>query len=109
MRHYRRMWTHYFRRAYRVIRDNGFRAFARTASKALAEIVFSKTYERWISRYDSLNRRTRQSLKADIARLEAGPIFSIIMLISGDDALAVDETIRSVRRQLYPRWELCLA
>ncbi len=31
------------------------------------------------------------------------------MLISDDDALAVDETIRSVQRQLYPRWELCLA
>jgi GT2 family glycosyltransferase len=79
------------------------------ASKALPEIVFSKTYERWISQYDSLNRTARHSLEADIARLAAGPIISIIMLISDDDALAADETIRSVQRQLYRRWEFCLA
>ena len=109
MKYFERMWTHYFPRGYRVIRDDGFRAFMRAASKALPEIIYSKTYERWIARYDSLNRTARQSLKADIARLRTRPIISIIMLISGDDALAVDETIRSVQRQLYPRWELCLA
>ena len=109
MRYFERMWKHYFPRAYQVIRGNGFRAVARAASKALPEIIFSKTYERWISRYDSLNRTARQSLEADIARLAAGPIISIIMLISGDDALAVDETIYSVQRQLYPHWKLCLA
>ena len=42
-------------------------------------------------------------------RLAAKPIISIISLISADDALAANETIRSVQRQLYPRWELCLA
>ncbi len=109
MKYFERMWKHYFPRAYQVIRGNGFRTVARAASKALPEIIFSKTYERWISRYDSLNRTARQSLEADIARLAAGPIISIIMLISGDDALAVDETIHSVQRQLYPHWKLCLA
>ena len=109
MRRFERLWTHYFPRAYHVIRGDGFRTFAIMASNVLREIVFSKSYERWISRYDSLNGRARQSLEADVARLAAGPTISIIMLISGDDALAVDETIRSVQRQLYPRWELCLA
>lgn len=108
MRLFERLWTHYFPRSYRVIRDDGFRAFAGMATGALWEIFF-RTYERWISRYDTLNRRARQSLEADIMRLAAKPIISIIMLISADDALAANETIRSVQRQLYPRWELCLA
>lgn len=109
MRRFDRMWTHYFPRAYQVIRGDGFWTFARRASNVLREIVFSKTYESWIARYDTLNPRLRQSLEADIARLTAGLMISIIMPISDDDALAVDETIRSVQRQLYPRWELCLA
>ena len=108
MRHFERLSTHYLPRSYRVIREDGFWAFARMASGVLRRIVLARTYDRWISLYDTLNKEARQSLEADIARLAAGPMISIIMLISGDDALAADETIRSVQRQLYSRWELCL-
>ena len=109
MRLFERLWTHYFPRSYRVIRDDGFRAFARRATTVLWETLFSRTYGRWVSLYDTLSRSARQSLEADIMRMAAQPIISIIMLISADDALAANETIRSVQRQLYPRWELCLA
>ena len=108
MRYFKRLWTHYFPRSNRAIRDDGFWAFAVMAASALWEMRF-RTYERWISRYDTLKSSARQSLEADIMRLAAKPIISIISLISADDALAANETIRSVQRQLYPRWELCLA
>ena len=69
----------------------------------------SESYGRWIARYDTLDRTTRQSIEADIARLPLRPMISIIMPISRDDEKWLGWTVRSVRTQLYPHWELCLA
>ena len=109
MRLFERLWTHYFKRSYRIIRDGGFRVFAERAATVLWGAVFSRTYGRWVSLYDTLDRSARQSVEADIMNITAPPIISIIIPISADDLLAANETIRSVQKQLYPRWELCLA
>ena len=56
MRYFKRLWTHYFPRSNRAIRDDGFWAFAVMAASALWEMRF-RTYERWISRYDTLKSK----------------------------------------------------
>jgi GT2 family glycosyltransferase len=103
----------YFARAYRLLLNEGLWACLRRVPKAIRKIASSKspskTYDYWISQYEILNPATRQSLQADIARLAMAPAICIIMLVSADDALAAEETIRSVQRQIYPRWQLCVA
>jgi len=37
----------------------------------------------------------------------AGPVFHLILNLSGSDPARLGETIRSLRAQVYPRWSLC--
>ena len=102
-------WKRILRRAYQILLDEGFAALVGKAKIALRNLVFSECYGRWIARYDTLDRTTRQSIEADIARLPSRPIISIIMSVSGDGEKWLGGTIRSVQTQLYPHWDLCLA
>ena len=109
MTFFQRPWLHYLRRSFQILQDEGFAVFAKTVIKALGEIAFPHTYPRWIRHFDTLDRRTRQSLKADVARLSSPPLMSVLMPISAESAQRAERAIRSVQAQLYPRWELCLA
>ena len=94
------------------IRSFGMMAFSRWSRKvqiALRGVVSSEPYGRWIARYDTLDRTARQSVEANTANLPSRPIISIIMPVSGDDEKWLAGTLRSVRTQLYPHWDLCLA
>ena len=104
-----RPWLRYIRRSFQILQAEGFAVFTRTAIKALGEIAFPQTYGRWISHYDTLDRKARLSLEADIARMPATPLISILMPVSAENARCSEQTIRSVQVQLYPHWELCLA
>jgi GT2 family glycosyltransferase/glycosyltransferase involved in cell wall biosynthesis len=104
-----RRWLRYFRRSFQIFEDEGFTVFARTAIKALVEVVFHRSYRRWICRYDTLDRKTRQSLQADVTRLQDTPLFSLLMPVATTNAQWLERTISSVQKQLYPRWELCVA
>ena len=106
---FQRPWLHYLRRSFQILQDEGLAVFARTIIKALVEIAFPHTYPRWIRHFDTLDRRARQSLEADIARLSRTPLMSVLMPISAENAQRAERAIRSVQAQLYPRWELCLA
>ena len=101
-------WKRILRRAYQIVLDEGFLALARKAKVALRNLVFSESYGRWIARYDTLDRTARQTIEADIARLPSRPIISLFMPISGDDEVWLGGTIRTVQKQIYPHWELCL-
>jgi GT2 family glycosyltransferase len=94
-----------FARAYQIVRNEGFSALFRRVRDYRA----FGTYGRWIARYDTLDRTTRQYIDADIARLPSKPTISIIMTISRDDEKWLGGTIRSVQTQLYPCWELLIA
>ena len=109
MRFFDLPWKRNLRRAYQVIQRDGFPAFIRKSVRVLLDLAYLGTYRRWTALYDTLDRKTRQCIATNIARLSSGPAISIIMPVSGDDAKRLDGTIRSVQSQLYPRWELCIA
>ena len=62
-------WKRILRRAYQILLDEGFAALVGKAKIASRSFVFSETYGRWIARYDTLDRPTRQSIEADIAAI----------------------------------------
>ena len=101
-------WKCFFRRAFQSLLDEGFTALVRRALITRRDPVSSETYGRWIVRYDTLDRTARQTIEADIARQALRPNISLIMPISGGDEKWLGGTIRSVRTQIYPHWELCL-
>ena len=68
-----------------------------------------RDYADWIREFDSPSAQLKAHLVAQIDGMSSLPLFSILLPI---DAAKVDElriTVDSVRGQLYPHWELCIA
>lgn len=66
-------------------------------------------YAEWLRRYGAIDAPARAALHAGAADLAAAPHISL--LLPRDNAVPdlLDQTIWSVRRQLYPHWSLCIA
>ena len=74
-----------------------------------------RDYAQWVREFDSPNDEVYANLKAQIEGFAVLPLFSILLpcpSISLQDAAALDlleATLASVRQQIYPNWELCIA
>ncbi|MER2253406.1 glycosyltransferase family 2 protein [Methylorubrum podarium] len=66
-------------------------------------------YAAWIARFDRLTAAERARIRAEIAGWEAPPLISVLMPVHDPDPRVLEAAIRSVRGQLYPVWELCIA
>lgn len=66
-------------------------------------------YAAWIARFDRLTAAERTRIRAEIAGWEAPPLISVLMPVHDPDPRVLEAAIRSVRGQLYPAWELCIA
>jgi len=67
------------------------------------------TYSKWIASYATLTARDREALAREVRMFIQQPLISILIPIYNPALEFLEAAIESVRRQLYPRWELCLA
>jgi len=73
------------------------------------ELTYPLTYDRWITQYDSLTKRTRRQIRAEISQWPVRPLISVVMPVFNTDPRWLGAAIRSVQSQLYPNWELCIS
>lgn len=74
----------------------------------IMELHFQQ-YSDWVDTYDTLSDEDRTAIRDRIGQLQRHPLFSIISLPTPDGAISTAEaSVASVRRQLYPHWELWL-
>lgn len=66
-------------------------------------------YRDWIQAYDTLSDIDRDAIRAHIDRLSERPLISVVMTAYRSDEFLLHEAVSSVRAQLYPHWELCIA
>jgi len=66
-------------------------------------------YKKWIELYATLTESDREAIQARIDSLNYQPLISVVMPVYNPEELWLRRAIESVRRQLYPRWELCIA
>jgi len=66
-------------------------------------------FQVWINLYDSIDEAHRAGLSAALARSREGPRFSLLMPVFRTPTSLLESAIESVRRQIYPNWELCIA
>lgn len=66
-------------------------------------------YAEWVQRYDSLTDRGCAKVQRRISALRHNPLISLVMPVYDPPVELLDKAIRSVRNQLYPHWELCIA
>ena len=65
-------------------------------------------YARWVLQFDTLTPAARSQFAAAAAAGD-GPLISVLMPVYNPDPAWLDAAIESVRAQLYPHWELCIA
>lgn len=75
----------------------------------IKQIILYNNYDKWVRRYDTLTDDDRIDIRLLIERLEFRPLISIVTPVYNTPIEFLDKAIWSVRRQLYPNWELCLA
>jgi hypothetical protein len=66
-------------------------------------------YGEWVARFDTLQPDDEARIRADIAAWPRRPLVSLLMPTYNTDRRMLVEVIESVRAQLYPHWELCIA
>ena len=65
-------------------------------------------YARWIRDYDRLQRDDLKRIREQIGELHYSPLISILLPVYNSNLKWLRRAILSVRKQLYPRWELCI-
>lgn len=71
--------------------------------------VDTPPYQQWIARYDTLGDHDRAAMAAHIDRFARRPLISVVMPAYATPEPLLRAAIESVRAQLYPYWELCIA
>ena len=66
-------------------------------------------YSEWVKAYDTLSDTDRAAIRAHIDTLSTRPTISVVVPVYNTDENHLREMIESVREQIYPNWELCLA
>lgn len=113
------------RRATEIFRDSGLDGIRRSASlleaeqaaPASTEVVavaappVANSYSEWLKRYDPdpMDDGTRMEMRRRIEAMSVKPLISIVMPTFNANTGWLRDAIESVRRQIYPRWELCIA
>ena len=100
----------FFRRIYqRVPLPNRLKRVLRGPAKRLLTGRIRDDYAEWIRRYDTLTDADRVAMRAHIASFTNPPTFSVVMPTYNPPEKFLRKAIESVRGQIYPHWELCIA
>lgn len=69
----------------------------------------SRDYEEWIQIFENSSDITSLEIRRDIENLQHLPFLAIVMPVYDTPADFLRASIESVRCQLWPRWQLCIA
>lgn len=67
------------------------------------------TYAHWVQQFDTFTEEQVAALRQRAAALARPPVISLLMPVYNPAEKWLVRAIESVRRQVYPHWELCIA
>lgn len=92
--------------AWRVFRKAGWRGVVWELRRAVRP---GSNYANWVRLYDTVTPETRTRIAERVAGMRELPLISVLMPTYNPDPVWLRAAIESVRAQLYPYWELCIA
>jgi len=92
--------------AWRVFRKAGWRGVDWELRRRVRP---SADYGRWVQMHDTLTPQARRELAARAAAMASPPRIAVLMPTYNPDPRWFQAAIDSVRAQIYPHWELCIA
>lgn len=90
----------------RIINAHGLPTFRRSLNDLMLQKV---PYEQWIELNDTLTEDSKEKITQHIEILVHRPLISILMPTYNTPEIWLQKAINSIREQLYPYWELCIA
>ncbi|WP_172635889.1 glycosyltransferase [Desulfitobacterium dichloroeliminans] len=100
--HSMKLWT---RQIGSAIKRGGPKGLWRWAKNLIAP---QEDYDLWL-KYHSLTEARKKMLQTQCAELAFKPVFSILVPVYNVDERWLRSCLDSVREQVYPHWELCIA
>ncbi len=94
-----------FKKLIAILREGGFVALR---VRLFADNI-TNNYQDWVQRYDTLDDNDRKKIQARIDAMPNKPLISVIVPTYNTPRKFLIACIESVRTQLYPHWELCIA
>jgi glycosyltransferase involved in cell wall biosynthesis len=96
-----------------LLEDGGWHCFATPSATIVADTPshLRRDYSTWVRRFDTLTLERRVGYRARIEALppEQRPLISLLLPVYNTPEKWLLKAIESVRGQLYPHWELCIA
>lgn len=92
------------RKGYRLLRREGLAGLRRVYLD-----MAGTSYSDWIRRHDTLTAYDRAAISRHIDALPFHPTISVLMPVYNPPAEFLGRALASVRNQIYPHWELCIA
>lgn len=71
--------------------------------------IDDRSYANWIECYDKLTPDETRLMKQAVSAMKNRPLISLVMPVYNPPVKMLEQAIQSVRRQIYPDWELCIA
>ena len=68
-----------------------------------------RDYQEWVRRYDTPDAAAVGLMRQQLAALSNQPLVSVVMPTYNANLDWLDQAVQSVKDQLYPNWELCIA
>jgi glycosyltransferase involved in cell wall biosynthesis len=76
--------------------------------RPLSEII-AESYSNWIERFEPSGNQYTAQIEKEIDLFNNRPLISVVMPVFNPRPEWLKEAIDSVRQQIYPVWELCIA
>jgi len=92
--------------AWRVFRQAGWRGVKWELRR---RVRGANDYANWVRTHDTLTPQARERIAGRVAAMRKRPLISVLMPTYNPEPDWLRAAIESVRAQLYPAWELCIA
>ena len=70
---------------------------------------FPYQYHHWVHLFDTPSRRRIAELRSSLRTFQQRPLISLVMPVRNTPYEILDAAIESIRGQVYPDWQLCIA
>ena len=98
-----------FGKLYQAWQERGTRGFLRFLfDRTIARFHKRLNYQQWMA-HQKLTPTDRLNADREMAQWQHRPTFSVILPVYNVEEVWLTKAIESVRNQIYPNWELCIA
>ena len=83
-----------------------FAIFTRQLPGIRNPMAYKGSYAGWIRKFDVLTKADKKAIHQHIESFQDNPIIGLLLCINNDDPTGLKLTLKSLKRQLYPHWQL---